>query len=89
MIVKALAAGLALTVGGAILASAEDSTTIIREHDRPAVVAPVPGVVVAPRGPTVVEKRRIETTGRGDCASKTVKREDAGGSTTVRKERCD
>ena len=71
------------------LASAQDTTTIIKERDRPAAVVPVPGPpVVRERGP-VVEKKTVETTGRAGCDSKTVHKEGVEGSKTVKKERCD
>ena len=35
------------------------------------------------------KKTTVETTGRGDCDSKTVHKEDMTGSTTVKKTNCD
>jgi hypothetical protein len=46
-------------------------------------------VTVEKSKPPVVEKRSIETTGKGGCDSKTVRREGPEGSTTIKKERCD
>ena len=71
---------------GTLVAGAQDTTTIIKERERPAVVVPAP--VVRERGP-VVEKKTIETTGRAGCDTKTVHKEGVEGSTTVKKERCD
>ncbi len=61
--------------------------TIVKE--RPAVTVPGPPVTIEKRKPPVVEKRSVETTGRGGCDSKTVRKEGPEGSTTVKKERCD
>jgi hypothetical protein len=52
------------------------------------VSAPVPEVKVERRDRPVIERREVETTGRGGCDSKTVRREDPEGSTTVKKKRC-
>jgi hypothetical protein len=78
----------AFLAAGTLVASAQDTTTIIKERDRPAVVVPPGPPVVKERGP-VVEKRKIETTGRGGCDTKTVRKEGVEGSTTVEKKRCD
>jgi hypothetical protein len=71
----------AFVAAASTFATAEE--TIIKEKERPAVAVPVP------LGPPVAEKRRIETTGQGNCESKSVTRENPAGSTTVKKERCD
>ncbi len=70
----------AFVAAASTFATAEE--TIIKK-DRPAVAVPVPP------GPPVVEKRRIETTGQGNCELKSVTHENPAGSTTVKKERCD
>jgi hypothetical protein len=83
---KSMLLSFALLTAATITAAAQDRLII---QDRPAVVTPPrPGVVIERRDPPVVEKRTIETTGRGNCDSKTVRKEDAEGSTTVKKERC-
>ena len=72
-------------------ASAFADETVVREHTEssgPGVTVGVPGV-----GVTVGERDRTTVTTEerrpSDCASKTVRREDMTGSTTVHKERCD
>jgi hypothetical protein len=69
-----------------ITSNAQDRVIV---DERPAVVvpAPAPGVTVERRGPAV-EKRKVETTGRAGCDSKTVTRATPAGSTSVTKERC-
>jgi len=69
-----------------VLAVAQDRTII---EERPAVRVPLPGVVIEKRDRPVIEKREIETTGRGGCDSRTVRKEGPEGSKTVTKERCD
>jgi hypothetical protein len=68
-----------------ITSKAQDRVIV---DERPAVVvpAPAPGVTVERRGPAV-EKREVETTGRG-CGSKTLTQETRAGSGSVTKERC-
>jgi hypothetical protein len=85
---KSLTLGFAIVAAASALAAAQDRVII----DRPAVTVPVPapGVTIEKRDrPTVEERRNVETTGRGGCDSKTVRKEDAEGSKTVTKERCD
>jgi hypothetical protein len=85
---KLAVSSIAFLAVGTLVASAQE-TTIIKERERPAVVVPLPGPpVIRERGP-VVEKKTIETTGRGGCDTKTVHKEGVEGSTTVKKERCD
>ena len=68
-------------------ANAQDRTII---EERPAVRVPAPpSVTVEKPKPPVVEKRSVETTGRGGCDSKTVRRDGPEGSTTVKEEHCD
>ena len=74
-----------LITAGATWASAEE--VIIKE--RPAVTIPLPGVGLEVERRDRVERREVETTGRGGCDSKTVRRESPEGSKTVTKERCD
>jgi hypothetical protein len=77
-------AALIVTVG-TTWASAEE--VIVKE--RPAVTIPVPGVGVEVERRDRVERREVETTGRGGCDSKTVRKDGPEGSKTVTKERCD
>ena len=64
------------------------STTVI-ERTEPSVTVEKPATVIEKREPSVtIEKRSVETTGRTDCTTKTVRKEDGLGSTTVRKEEC-
>jgi hypothetical protein len=58
----------------------------VKEKERPAVTVPLPGIEVERR--ERIERRDVETTGRGGCDSKTVRREGPEGSTSVMKERC-
>ena len=78
-----LAAILAAT---ALSAGAQNRTTV---EERPAITVPlpVPGIEVERRDRS--ERREVETTGRGGCDSKTVRKEGPEGSKTVTKERCD
>ncbi len=73
-----------LVLTGALLAAgsalAEDTTVIHKDR---------PGVVVAPAPGVKVERKHVETTGSGDCRSKTVHKEGMEGSTTIHKEKCD
>jgi hypothetical protein len=72
-------------VGFALLA-----TMTFFAKERPAVRVPAPpSVTVENPKPPVVEKRSVETTGRGGCDSKTVRRDGPEGSTTVKEEHCD
>jgi hypothetical protein len=85
---KTVLVGVALTGANILFASAQDRVIV---EERPAITIPVPapGVTVERRGPPVVERREVETTGRGGCDSKTVRTETPAGSKTVTKERCD
>ena len=84
-----LVLALATTAFGSLGANAQ---TVIEERRDPAVVIEhdSPSVNVKERG-VVGEKKVIkrETTGMGDCTSKTVHKEDATGSKTVHKTNCD
>ena len=60
---------------------------VIEERPAMTVPPPVPGVGV--EGRDRVERREGETTGRGGCDSKTVRKEGPDESKTVTKERCD
>jgi hypothetical protein len=67
-------------------------TTVIEERSRPSVtVTEQPSVTIEKRveEPRVRVEKRIETTGSADCRTKTVHKEDAAGSTTIRKDTCD
>ncbi len=79
----------AIIGAGTMFVNAQDRV-IIEEH--PAVTVPTPpppGVTIERRRPSVVEKREVETTGRGGCDSKTVRTETPAGSKSVTRERCD
>ena len=79
MKLNVLAIALAATALGSVAANAE---TIIEERRDPAVVI---------EKDRPVHKKVIthETTGMGDCTTKTVHKEDETGSKTVRKTNCD
>jgi hypothetical protein len=86
---------LALVLGEtAFTALAANAQTVIEErHDDPAVVIehdhPDASVTVKERGILGDKKVKKETTGSGDCTSKTVHKEDITGSRTVQKTNCD
>jgi hypothetical protein len=69
-------------------AFAQDTVIKERTETRPGVTVGVPGVNV---GIGTQERTTVTTETRkpADCASKTVRKEDATGSTTVHKESCD
>jgi hypothetical protein len=86
---------LALVLGAtAFSAFAANAQTVIEERHDPAVVIehdrPDASVTVKERG-ILGDKKVIkkETTGSGDCTSKTVHKEDITGSKTVQKTDCD
>jgi hypothetical protein len=84
---KSALVGFALVATVTSFTNAQDRTII---EERPAVRVPAPPSITVERPkPPVVEKRSVETTGKGGCDSKTVRREGPEGSTTVKKERCD
>ena len=82
---KAFGLAALIVTAGATWANAEE--VIVKE--RPAVTIPLPGVGVEVEKRDRVERREVETTGRGGCDSKTVRKEGPEGSKTVTKERCD
>ena len=93
MKLNVLAFALTASAIGAFGASAQ---TVIEERHDPAVVIehdrPDTSVTIEKRdGFPGTEKKTItkETTGSGDCSSKTVHKEDVTGSTTVHKTNCD
>jgi len=93
MKLNVLAIALAASAIGGFSASAQ---TVIEERRDPAVVIehdkPDTSVTVEKRdGFLGTEKKTIkkETTGSGDCSSKTVHKEDITGSKTVHKTNCD
>jgi hypothetical protein len=81
------ALGLAFVVVTAAAGWASADEVIVKE--RPAVTVPLPGGVEVEKRRDRVERREVETTGRGGCDSKTVHKEGPGESKTVTKERCD
>jgi hypothetical protein len=90
MKLNVLAFALAASAIGAFGANAQ---TVIEERRDPAVVIEHdrPSVTIEKRDGLVGEKKMItkETTGSGDCSSKTVHKEDITGSKTVHKTNCD
>lgn len=93
MKLNVLAIALAASAIGAFSAGAQ---TVIEERRDPAVVIerdkPDTSVTIEKRdGFLGTEKKTItkETTGSGDCSSKTVHKEDITGSKTVQKTNCD
>lgn len=93
MKLNVLTLALAATAFGALAANAQ--TMIIEERRDPAVVIerdkPDTSVTIEKRGPLGLQKKSttVETTGSGDCTSKTVHKEGLAGSTTVKKINCD
>lgn len=79
----------------AISVFAANGQTVIEERRDPAVVIehdrPDASVNIEKRDAPIVEKKTItkETTGSGDCDSKTVHKEDITGSKTITKTNCD
>jgi hypothetical protein len=93
MKLNVLAIALAASAISAFSATAQ---TVIEERRDPAVVIerdkPDTSVTIEKRdGVLGTEKKTItkETTGSGDCSSKTVHKEDITGSKTVQKTNCD
>jgi len=91
MKLNVLTIALATMAFGSLAASAQ---TGIEERRDPAVVIerdrPDTSVTVEKReGLLGSKKTTVETSGRGDCDSKTVHKEDMTGSTTVKKTNCD
>ncbi len=92
MKLNVLVLALAASAFGAFGANAQ---TVIEERRDPVVIEhdrPDTSVTVEKRdGFLGTEKKTItkETTGSGDCASKTVHKEDITGSKTIRKTNCD
>jgi hypothetical protein len=93
MKLNVLAIALAASAIGTLSATAQ---TVIEERRDPAVVIerdkPDTSVTIEKRdGLLGTEKKTIkkETTGSGDCSSKTVHKEDITGSKTVQKTNCD
>ena len=84
--IKSLTVGVMLAAATTLSAGAQNRTIV---EERPAITVPlpVPGIEVERRDR--VERREVETTGRGGCDSKTVRKEGPEGSKTVTKERCD
>jgi hypothetical protein len=84
--IKSLALGVIVVAATSLSAGAQNRTTV---EERPAITVPlpVPGIEVERRDR--IERREVETTGRGGCDSKTVRKEGPEGSKTVTKERCD
>lgn len=78
----------------AVSVLAANAQTVIEERHDPGVVIehrPDSSVTVEKRKAPAVEKKTItrETTGSGDCSSKTVRKEDETGSRTIHKTNCD
>jgi hypothetical protein len=84
--IKSLTLG-AILVAATSLSAGAQNRTIVEERPAITVPLPVPGIEVERRDR--VERREVETTGRGGCDSKTVRKEGPEGSKTVTKERCD
>jgi hypothetical protein len=78
---------LGMLVAAASLPAGAQERRVIEERPAITVPPPVPGVGVQRRDR--VERREPETTGRGGCDSKTVRKEGPDESKTVTKERCD
>ena len=88
-----LSFALAATAFGAFAANAQ---TVIEERTSPAGVIehdqPASSVTVKERGGLLGTEKKsttVETTGSGDCSTKTVQKEGLVGSKTVKKTNCD
>jgi hypothetical protein len=93
MKLNVLVIALAATAFGSLGANAQ---TVIEERRDPAVVIehdqPDRSVTVEKRGGLLGTEHKsttVETTGSGDCTTKTVHKDDLAGSKTVRKTNCD
>jgi hypothetical protein len=84
--IKSLALGVILVIATSLSSGAQNRTII---EERPAIIVPLPVPDVEIERRDRVERREVETTGRGGCDSKTVRKEGPEGSKTVTKERCD
>jgi hypothetical protein len=84
--IKSLMLGVGLVAATAFSAGAQERRVI---EERPAITVPLPVPSVEVEKRERVERREVETTGRGGCDSKTVRKEGPEGSKTVTKERCD
>jgi hypothetical protein len=73
-----------LLAASAVWAAAEERVIV---KERPSITIPVPGVEIERRDR--VERRDVETTGRGGCDTKTVRKEGPEGSKTTANEPCD
>ena len=100
MKLNVLAIALAASAIGAFGANAQTvieerrDPAVVIEHDRPdssITIEKRDGVVGTEKKTITNEKKTItkETTGTGDCSSKTVHKEDITGSKTVHKTNCD
>jgi hypothetical protein len=94
MKLNVLVIALAATALGSLGAAAQ--TTVIEERRDPAVVIehdhPDTSVTVQKREGILDSEKKVirkETTGAGDCTSKTVHKEDVTGSETTHKTTCD
>jgi hypothetical protein len=83
---KSLILGIGLVAATSLSAGAQNRTII---EERPAITVPLPVPSIEVERRERVERREVETTGRGGCDSKTVRKEGPEGSKTVTKERCD
>ena len=95
MKLNVLALALTATLFGSLAASAQSMVIEERRHPDLVVTPDHPSsstTTVEERGGLLgTEKKTItkETTGSGDCSSKTVHKEDLTGSKTVKKTNCD
>jgi hypothetical protein len=85
---------LAIALAATAFGGFANAQTVIEERRDPAVVIerdkPASSVTIEKREGLVGEKKTtVETTGRGDCDTKTVHKENLAGSTTVKKTNCD
>jgi hypothetical protein len=83
-VLKSMGLTAILLAASAIWAGAEERVIV---KEKPGITKTTPGVEIGRRDR--IERREGETTGRGGCDSKTVRREGPEGSKTVTKERCD
>jgi hypothetical protein len=84
--IRSLALGAILVVASSLSSGAQNRTTI---EERPAITVPLPVPSIEVERRDRIERREVETTGRGGCDSKSVRKEGPEGSKTVTKERCD
>ena len=75
----------AILLATSVVWAGAEERVIVKE--KPGITITTPGVDIERRDR--IERREVETNGRGGCDSKTVRKEGPEGSKTITKERCD